>query len=611
MADDDNIVINQDSYVAFDAVSLKDLIIERLNANNNFTDQNYEGSNLSSLLDVICYSFHTLIYYLNKNSAETSFTQAEIYENINQIVKTIDYNPTGPQTPNLNFKTNALAELPSGLYTIPRYSYFTFSGTSYSFNEDVAFNKLTDLEEQLDQLGENNLLYNGTFVEYPSFAALGENFEVSVLAPSDIGSNIIIDSNNIFVYVKPNTLNSKWEQWSRTTSLYLENASAKKFSVRFNENERYEIKFGNNITGKRLNPGDIVAIYYLRSDGANGVVSKDTINNQPLYFYTTNQFNEILGDIVSPSANLLTIQQSSQLKFSNDNPSTNFRLKESVIEIKQNAPNLYNSQYRLVTINDYNAYISKNFGSWVKSVECADNFRYTDQYLNYFFDLGLDRPNDDSRVLYNQINFSTSCDFNNVYVFAVPNKTLDNSTDIRTNYLSTSQKNAITNLLGEAKSATSEIVISDPVYVELNFASTVNDDDYDKFLPSEIGDSSFLYVEIANNSRRDVSSVQSEVAQVFKNYFNTSNLLLGQVISIAELNQSINNIDGVVKFSTRREYNGKTLINRNLSIIATNPVYEMADNEVYQQDISLPFFKFAYFKNLSDISSKITVVRQG
>lgn len=611
MADDDNIVINQDSYVAFDAVSLKDLIIERLNANNNFTDQNYEGSNLSSLLDVICYSFHTLIYYLNKNSAETSFTQAEIYENINQIVKTIDYNPTGPQTPNLNFKTNALAELPSGLYTIPRYSYFTFSGTSYSFNEDVAFNKLTDLEEQLDQLGENNLLYNGTFVEYPSFAALGENFEVSVLAPSDIGSNIIIDSNNIFVYVKPNTLNSKWEQWSRTTSLYLENASAKKFSVRFNENERYEIKFGNNITGKRLNPGDIVAIYYLRSDGANGVVSKDTINNQPLYFYTTNQFNEILGDIVSPSANLLTIQQSSQLKFSNDNPSTNFRLKESVIEIKQNAPNLYNSQYRLVTINDYNAYISKNFGSWVKSVECADNFRYTDQYLNYFFDLGLDRPNDDSRVLYNQVNFSTSCDFNNVYVFAVPNKTLDNSTDIRTNYLSTSQKNAITNLLGEAKSATSEIVISDPVYVELNFASTVNDDDYDKFLPSEIGDNSFLYVEIANNSRRDVSSVQSEVAQVFENYFNTSNLLLGQVISIAELNQSINNIDGVVKFSTRREYNGKTLINRNLSIIATNPVYEMADNEVYQQDISLPFFKFAYFKNLSDISSKITVVRQG
>ena len=81
----------------------------------------------------------------------------------------------------------------------------------------------------------------------PAFAALGENFEVSVLAPSDLGSNIIIDSNNIFVYVKPNTLNSKWEQWNRTTSLYLENASAKKFSVRYNENDRYEIKFDKDL----------------------------------------------------------------------------------------------------------------------------------------------------------------------------------------------------------------------------------------------------------------------------------------------------------------------------------------------------------------------------
>ena len=610
MADDDNIVINQDSYVAFDAVSLKDLIIERLNANNNFTDQNYEGSNLSSLLDVICYSFHTLIYYLNKNSAETSFTQAEIYENINQIVKTIDYNPTGPQTPNLNFKTNALAELPSGLYTIPRYSYFTFSGTSYSFNEDVAFNKLTDLEEQLDQLGENNLLYNGTFVEYPSFAALGENFEVSVLAPSDIGSNIIIDSNNIFVYVKPNTLNSKWEQWSRTTSLYLENASAKKFSVRFNENERYEIKFGNNITGKRLNPGDIVAIYYLRSDGANGVVSKDTINNQPLYFYTTNQFNEILGDIVSPSANLLTIQQSSQLKFSNDNPSTNFRLKESVIEIKQNAPNLYNSQYRLVTINDYNAYISKNFGSWVKSVECCNNFSYTDQYLNYFFDIGLDRPNDDSRVLFNQVNFADSCDFNNIYIFAVPNKTLETSLDIRTNYLSIAQKNAITNLLGEVKSATAELVVTDPVYLELNFGASNGVSDR-TVSPSEDGDESYLYIEVENSSRRDLTSVQNDATNIFQTYFNNTNLLLGQNISLTELNQLLIDIDGVVTFSTRRKFRDTTIINQKLSLVSYNPIYETADNTFTEQNINLDFFKYAYFKDLSDISSRIEVVRQG
>ena len=142
---DSQFKLKQDGYVAFDAVSLKDLIIERLNENKVFTDQNYEGSNLSSLIDIISYSYHTLIYYLNKNSSESTFTQAELYENINQIVKSIDYNPTGPQTANLNFQVDATEDLDTGLYTIPRYSYFTFSGTSFSFNEDISLNKNLDI----------------------------------------------------------------------------------------------------------------------------------------------------------------------------------------------------------------------------------------------------------------------------------------------------------------------------------------------------------------------------------------------------------------------------------------------------------------------------------
>jgi hypothetical protein len=176
--------LRQDGYVAFDAISLKDLIIERLNENKVFTDQNYEGSNLSSLIDIISYSYHTLIYYLNKNSAESTFSQAEIYENINQIVKSIDYNPTGPQTANLNFQAEASNNLDIGTYTIPRYSYFTFSGTSYSFSEDISFTKSLAPAELLTDLQNNNLLYNGLFIEYPLLAAIGENYETIALAPS-------------------------------------------------------------------------------------------------------------------------------------------------------------------------------------------------------------------------------------------------------------------------------------------------------------------------------------------------------------------------------------------------------------------------------------------
>jgi hypothetical protein len=611
MADPD-FKIEQGGYVAFDAISLKDLIIERLNDQEIFTDQNYEGSNLSAVIDIVAYSYHVLIYYLNKNSSESLFSQAELYENINQIVKSIDYNPTGPQTANLSFECVANASLPKNLYTIPRYSYFTTGGTSYSFTEDISFQKTVDGVEILTDFQNNNLLYNGEYVEFPTFSAIGEDNEVAILATSNPNTNFYIDNNSIDVYVLPSTGNkadAKWEKWTRTSSLYLENASAKKYSVRFNENEQYEIKFGNNINGKRLEPGSQVAIYYLKSDAAAGQLSKGQLNNQELYYYNTTQFNTILNDTLPDFTNLITRQESANLTFSNKNSSTNFKSKETVQEIKQNAPNLYNSQYRLITTGDYENYISKNFGNFISSTKVVNNFKYTDEYQRYFFDIGLVRPNDDSRVLFNQVNFSDSCDFNNVYIFAVPNKILTNSLDIRTNYLSIAQKNAITTLLNDIKSATNELVVTDPVYMEINFGVSNSSNDYVD--AAESGDDTSILIEIDKTSLRDLTSVKNDVEAIFKNYFSSTNLELGQIISIKDLNDKILNVDGVVTFSTNRIYKNENISSNGLSLLIYNPVYSSTDFRFTEQDIPLKFFQYAYFKNLDEIIEKIEVIRQG
>ena len=580
-----------------------------MNEQQIFTDQNYEGSNLSALIDVIAYSYHVLIYYLNKNSSESSFTQAEIYENINQIVKSIDYNPSGPQTSNLSFEAVATAQLSQNLYTIPRYSYFSFNGTSFSFTDDVSFQKNTSSSEVLNALQNNTLLYNGQFVEFPVFQALGEDFEVATLAATNSDTNFYIDNNNIHVYIKEPKRDAKWEKWTRTTSLYLENGAAKKYSVRFNQTEQYEIKFGNNVTGKKLTQGSQIAIYYLKSDATLGQVSKNTLDNQALYFFNTTQFNRILADTTPIGSNIITPTESANIRFTNANSSTNFKLKESVEEIKQNAPKLFNSQYRLVTTGDYQNYIQKNFGSWVRSVRVVNNFDYLNQYQNYFFNIGLDRPNEDSRVLFNQVNFADSCDFNNVYIFAVPNKNVETSLDIRTNYLSISQKNAITILLNDVKSATTELIVTDPVYMEINFgASNLKED---VVFPEEAGDNSYLYVEMDRNSRRDLDTVKNEVASIFKTYFNVNNLKLGQIVSIKDLSQQILNLDGVNNFTTRRKFKNKTIVENELELAIYNPVYATQDYNFTQQDINLQFFQFPYFRNLSNISDRIEVVRQG
>jgi len=324
-----------------------------------------------------------------------------------------------------------------------------------------------------------------------------------------------------------------------------------------------------------------------------------------LYFYNTTQFNDILADTLPGGSNILTSSEAANITFSNRNSSTLFKDKETVDEIKTNAPNLYNSQYRLITTSDYANYISKNFSSWVTSVSVVNNFDYLTGYQQYFFDIGLDRPNLDSRVLFSQVNFADSCDFNNIYIFAVPDKILETSLDVRTNYLSIAQKNAINILLNDVKSATTELVVVDPVYMEVNLGVSSSPDDLIEYLPDN-GDESYLYVEIDKNSRRDTSAVKNEIASIFKEYFNISNLQLNQTISIKTLSQSILDVDGVVTFSTRRG----NLTSNLLQLLVYNPVYPNDDYTFTEQDINLKYFQFPYFKDLFNISNRIEVTRQ-
>jgi len=233
--------IPKGGYTAFDATSLRQLIINRLNEQGTFTDQNYVGSNLASIIDIIAYAYNTLIYYLNRTASESIFTEAQLYENINRIVKLIDYSPLGAQTSTLAFKCSATG-FTQGLYTLPRYSYVLASGNiPFSFNEDITFNKTTNNSlEYLKEISEQKLLYQGIYQEYPTYTAAGEDYETIILNQGDY----IVDHFNIDVYVKP-ALTGKWELFTKTPNLYLEDTGSKKYEIRLNQNQRYEIKFGD------------------------------------------------------------------------------------------------------------------------------------------------------------------------------------------------------------------------------------------------------------------------------------------------------------------------------------------------------------------------------
>lgn len=593
-------------YAAFDALSLKGLIVSRLNQSNIFTDQNFEGSNISAIIDIIAYSYHTLLFYLNRTGAESTFTTAELYENINKIVKLIGYNPIGNQTSILPFLANANEQLPPETYTIPRYSYFTINGTYYSFNQDVTFTKPNSGAVQLTDLQDNNLLYQGIFTEYPSYIATGEPFEVITMVVVDNNNNnIIIDHFNTEVYVKDNTaVNPVWEKWTSTQSLFLERSNALRYEIRLNENERYEIKFGNNVNGKKLNPGDEVAIYYLKSNGSQGEVGPGLLNNNQLFFFSSNRFNQIKTDTTPINLNVLTRQQAQQITFSNIDPSTPFAPREPVTDIKNNATNTFRSQYRLITTDDYENYVMRNYSNIIGSVKVANNWDYISGHQKYFFDLGVDKPNLNSRVLFNQVKFADACNFNNVYIYAVPRLEKLTSLTTRANYLNAAQKQLITNDLYNIKLTTAETIINDPVYVTVDVGVRAPGE----ALAPSISDNSYIEITRDVTAKRNPQTIKQQVYEIFRQYFATTNDNLGSLISLTNISNSILALEGVTDVNTKRVENGTTYTAPGISVIIYNPVYPYDDIQVTSQDIQLPYFKFPFLNNLLDFTNKIRVV---
>jgi hypothetical protein len=157
----------KDGYLTFDSLGLKSFYKQRLTDNGVMTDQIYEGSNLSQLIDLLAFTFNGLIYYLNRTSGETTFTDTQIYENMNRMVKDIGYNPIGRQTSVLSFTCSADAAMSPALYTIPRYSYVNLGSLSFSFNEDITFYKSVNGQtEILQDFSDAKLFYQGRFIEY-------------------------------------------------------------------------------------------------------------------------------------------------------------------------------------------------------------------------------------------------------------------------------------------------------------------------------------------------------------------------------------------------------------------------------------------------------------
>lgn len=590
----------KDAYAAFDAISLRNLIIERLNQQGIFTDQNYIGSNLAAIIDIVSYAFNTLIFYLNRTSTESVFTEAQLYENINRIVKLLDYKPIGFQTSTMTFQCSAdnrtnVFQRTGGVYVIPRYSYLTVGNVPFSFNEDISFVPATGSATEITELANKKLLFQGVYRENPLYTAAGDPNEVVTINIT----NALVDHFNIDVYVYEQNQN-RWIEYQEASNLYSEDPYARKFEKRLNSSLLYEITFGDGINGRRLQEGDQVAIYFLQSSGETGVVGPNVLlNSRPSKnIFSSTLFNSIIADVKQDQeSTLLTAPLFSYLFFDNVAGSTVPKSVEGSDSIRKNAPANFKSQYRLVTIEDYETFIKTNFTGFISDVKVFNNWDYTSKYLKYFNDIQVS-PTAFRQILLNQVLYSDACNFNNVYICCIPRVSQGSTLK----YLLPAQKELISSNLFPLKTLTTEISFLDPIYKAMSFGVKPVDGEV------LVGDTDFTQVELIKTigNNRNNQSIIADVVNVFQQFFNPVTQKIGSLLDYSLLTSTILSIDGINSIITRRLDTEEAT--DGLSFYMWNPAYPDLDKKAVVGNLTLNPFEFLYFDGLSTISSKFVVI---
>lgn len=581
----------------FNASNIKEFIISQLQSGENpvFKDADRLGSNVNALIDVFAVILQQILFNYNLNTSETGFNSAVLYESMNKIVSILNYKTSGKQTSMLpvRLKVNIPSEvdlIEKKQFTVPKFLTINYN-SSYALRTEI----ITPIDKNTRELWIDNIMFQGSIQESPIYTALGDEFELFTLVDNYINKGNHFISDNFFtIYVDEND-DGNWVEYKEVANIFDATETDRVFEKRFTEKFNYEFKFGNGINGVKLPTGARLVIYYLLSDGEEAQIGSDiAIALQPTV-YSSALYTEIYNSI--HSINLANVESIEYITVSNTGPSTDISYPESVASIRANAPKIFSSQNRLFSLADYQTYIKKNFTTFCKDVFMMKNDDYTSQYLKYYYDLGIDAIQNDSRLAISQVEFMTATNFNNVYACIVP-KVNTIISDKIPNYLNTTIKQEIVESTKPYQGLTHNLVIIDPIYKACTFGSYALDDD-------EFNDKQLQNVLVLVRNRLTKYSytfIKDYCIELFNNYFR--GLLLGSGVDTAYLSQQIVSIPGVKDFYIKDINDHRET---KLTWYIWNPVYPSEDNHITQQNIITDPFVYTFFYNLKMLSDLIVI----
>jgi hypothetical protein len=328
------------NFTNLDFDQIKTTLRDYLKSNSNFTDYDFEGSNLSTILDVLAYNTYITSYNANMVANEVFIDSATLRENVVALARNIGYIPRSKKsaraTVSFFVDTTSINPAPASL-TLKK---GPIASTTGSFgNQSFVFSILEDITVPV---ADN--IASFTDIEIYEGILLNTNFTYSSRNPNQrfILPNTGIDTDLISVLVKNNSSATASVKYNLQDSLFGINSESEVYFLQEIEDERYELIFGDNVFGKALQEGYYVEASYIVTNGDSGNgIGQFSFSGRLTYTRNSTEY------VVSSGISLLTTGLSS----------IGGESIEGVESIKKYAPRIYASQNRALTANDYETLI--------------------------------------------------------------------------------------------------------------------------------------------------------------------------------------------------------------------------------------------------------------
>ena len=314
---------------------IKASIKDYLRANSNFTDYDFEGSNLSTIIDTLAYNTYITSYNTNMVTNEVFIDSATLRENVVSLSRNVGYLPRSRKASvaNISFlvdvsnTTATTVTLKAGIVAL--------SGSNSTKN--LAFSISNDITVTVDSDG----IANFTNIDIFQGAYLKQTYTVSSRNKTQkfILPNAGVDTSLLRVSVKESESSTVTRVFKQFDSLFDVGPQSPVYFLQEIDSERYEIMFGDGTFGVSLQEPNYIEINYIQCGGeiGNGV-------SRVRYAGTLRDNND---NAITSGVSLVTVNE----------PSYGGSSIESVESIKKYSTQIYSSQNRAVTASDFEAIV--------------------------------------------------------------------------------------------------------------------------------------------------------------------------------------------------------------------------------------------------------------